>query len=124
MAAILNVPEGILADAIEKLEQTGRVSIKKSGVITINNWEKYQYTDYDRQKQYRQKKQDERPIQDILAETGQTIHEYLKEQGITIREWMETHPEITLAGLGWEYMTDEEIAEDKASPVCPPPPNY
>lgn len=54
IAAILNVEEPLVKRCIVKFEKSGRITIDKTGVIRIVNWDKYQYTDYDRQKPYRQ----------------------------------------------------------------------
>jgi len=56
LAAILNIPVQLLARAVKKFEESGRVEIGEAGIIKIMNWDKYQFTDYDRQKVYRQDK--------------------------------------------------------------------
>lgn len=59
LASILNIPISLLASSTKKFEDSGRIMIDEPGVIHITNWEKYQYTDYDRQKPYRQAKKPE-----------------------------------------------------------------
>ena len=65
LASILNIPVSLLASSTKKFEDSGRITIDEAGVIHITNWEKYQYTDYDRQKPYREAK---RTIEEIGAE--------------------------------------------------------
>jgi len=55
LASILNIPVGLLTRATDKFRESGRIYIDQEGVIHIQNWDKYQFTDYDRQKPYRQK---------------------------------------------------------------------
>ena len=59
MAGILNVSEKSIEQAIEKFIQSGRIEVDQAGLIHIVNWHKYQYSDYDRVKKYRQKKAEE-----------------------------------------------------------------
>lgn len=54
IAGILNVSESLVNQGIEKFLSSGRIEIDENGLITIINWKKYQYSDYDRQKKYRQ----------------------------------------------------------------------
>ena len=62
LAAILNVPITMLARAIKKFEESGRITIDHdTDIIQVVNWEKYQYSDYDRQKAGRQAKREEDP---------------------------------------------------------------
>ena len=58
IAGILNVSERLVQDSIQKFLDSGRITIDEQGIIHIVNWGKYQYSDYDRQKQYRQKDED------------------------------------------------------------------
>jgi len=58
IAAILNVEQSLVERCISKFEQSGRIQVSPQGVIHILNWEKYQYSDYDRVKKYRQKQQE------------------------------------------------------------------
>lgn len=55
IAGILNVSEQLVEQSIQKFTKSGRIAIDKQGVIHIVNWAKYQYSDYDRQKPYREK---------------------------------------------------------------------
>lgn len=50
---ILNISEELLLQCLTKFEQSGRIRIRK-GLIYIINWDRYQYSDYDRQKPYQQ----------------------------------------------------------------------
>ncbi len=54
IAGILNTSEALIERGIKKFEDSGRIGKDKNGVIHILNWEKYQYSDYDRVKKYRQ----------------------------------------------------------------------
>lgn len=54
LASILNIAESLVRRCIVKFEKSGRIRIRPNRVIYICNWGKYQYTDYDRQKPYRQ----------------------------------------------------------------------
>jgi translation initiation factor IF-3 len=56
IAGILNVSEQLVSQSIAKFLQSGRIKISEQGIISIINWSKYQYSDYDRQKEWRQKK--------------------------------------------------------------------
>ena len=55
LASILNISDTLLARSITKFQESGRIEVTPDGVITIINWAKYQYTDYDRQKPFREK---------------------------------------------------------------------
>jgi len=55
ISGILNTPEALIRKCITKFKGSQRIRVDKDGVIHILNWGKYQYSDYDRQKQYRQK---------------------------------------------------------------------
>ncbi|MDP2730274.1 MAG: phage replisome organizer N-terminal domain-containing protein [Dehalococcoidales bacterium] len=54
IAGILNITEQLVNQSIEKFVQSGRIEVDSQGIISIINWSKYQYSDYDRQKKYRQ----------------------------------------------------------------------
>ncbi len=54
LASILNVPESLIDESIEKFKASGRIKVSRKGTIEIVNWPKYQFTDYDRQKTWRQ----------------------------------------------------------------------
>ena len=60
LAAWLNVPVSIITVAKRKFVASGRITISDDSIIHIVNWDKYQYTDYDRQKPYREKKAQEK----------------------------------------------------------------
>ena len=55
IAGILNVSEQLVNQSIEKFMASGRIIKDEHGIIHIVNWQKYQYSDYDRVKKYRQK---------------------------------------------------------------------
>ena len=55
MAGILNAPEALIKRCITKFEESGRIEVDKNKCIRIINWSKYQYSDYDRQKKWREK---------------------------------------------------------------------
>ena len=54
MAAILNVSANVISRATGKFLESGRITVDEDGIIHIVNWDKYQFSDYDRQKVYRQ----------------------------------------------------------------------
>ena len=89
IAGILNINEVLVKQCIKKFKDSGRITVDKNGVIAITNWSRYQYSDYDRQKPYRQK--------NIFEKNQDYLHE---------------HPEEVLCSTGHEFMTDEEIADD------------
>jgi len=51
---ILNTPEKLIERCIQKFTASERIAVK-DGMISIANWEQYQFSDYDRQKPYRQR---------------------------------------------------------------------
>ena len=51
---ILNTPEELINHCIQKFIASERITMI-NGLIHIANWEQYQFSDYDRQKPYRQK---------------------------------------------------------------------
>ena len=59
MAGILNTPELLIKRCIKKFESSNRIQIDERGVIHVLNWAKYQYSDYDRQKVFRDKAKDD-----------------------------------------------------------------
>jgi len=56
LASLLNISVQLLARATRKFLDSGRIIMDGAGIIHIVNWDKYQYTDYDRQKPYREAK--------------------------------------------------------------------
>jgi hypothetical protein len=65
IAGILNIPEKLVTHCLDKFKDSGRIDFNDAGIIRIVNWEKYQYSDYDRVKKYRQahKEQPEIPFE-------------------------------------------------------------
>ena len=60
IASQLHIPQELLERTIDKCKKEGRIEVKE-GVIIVTNWTAYQ-SEYERQKQYRQKPgQDEGP---------------------------------------------------------------
>ena len=53
IAGILNVPTELVTRGIEKFRKSNRIEVDDKGIIHIVNWDKYQYSEYDRQKPYR-----------------------------------------------------------------------
>lgn len=53
IAQILNTPEELINECIGLFCKSSRISVDGSGKIVIVNWQKYQHTDYDRQKHFR-----------------------------------------------------------------------
>ena len=67
LAAFFNIPLELLETTLTKLKATDRI-IENSNGIEIMNWKKYQ-SEYDRQKPYRQAKQDDKgPAPEELLE--------------------------------------------------------
>jgi len=63
MAGMLNVNVKLVKRCLDKFLESGRVTVDDLGLIHIVNWGKYQYSDYDRVKKYRQaKKKHEREV--------------------------------------------------------------
>lgn len=99
IAGILNTPDVLIRKCIKKFKDSGRIEIDRTGVIRILNWERYQYTDYDRQKPYRaQKKLKEDEIHGYVLEPGYTMEEVYGEnweeeerQGLVRQEPLEVH---------------------------------
>lgn len=56
VAAILNVKENIISRCVGKFLEQGRITIDDRDIISISNWDGYQYSSYDRQKPSRQSK--------------------------------------------------------------------
>ncbi len=56
IAEILNTPLELVERCIAKFQKSKRATIDKHGCLQIPNWGKYQYSDYDRQKPYREQK--------------------------------------------------------------------
>ncbi len=69
ISEILNAPEKLIEHCIEKFISSDRVKRNRRGCLCINNWNRYQYSDYDRQKTFRQKKAQE--VEDISPEEYQ-----------------------------------------------------
>jgi hypothetical protein len=59
IAAILNITETLVRKCILNFEKSGRIRVRPNRVIYIVNWDHYQFTDYDRQKPFRQKPQEQ-----------------------------------------------------------------
>ena len=59
LGEILNTPIGLIRRCIKKFQESSRIGIDERGLIHISKWEKYQYSDYDRQKKFRQSKPSE-----------------------------------------------------------------
>ena len=55
IAGILNIDTTLVKRCIKKFKESERITVDSNGVITIVNWGRYQYSDYDRQKPYRKK---------------------------------------------------------------------
>src|SRR3990167_2213515 len=55
MARFLNIDQDLLELCLEKFKASGRIQYDTLGLIHIINWERYQYSEYDRQKAHRDK---------------------------------------------------------------------
>jgi len=58
IAGILNISEALVKQSIKKFLTSGRIKLDEQGIIHIENWAKYQYSDYDRQKKFRQRQEE------------------------------------------------------------------
>lgn len=92
IAAILNVPLPLVNQCLKKFKQSGRIKIDTHGLIHILNWEKYQYSDYDRQKIYREKAKADRTITTYTPEMFEEDDAYIEE----LLEGMDKGKEKTL----------------------------
>jgi len=54
ISEILNTPQPLIERCISKFKASSRIDIDSKGCIHIQNWVRYQYSDYDRQKKYRE----------------------------------------------------------------------
>lgn len=61
VASILNVRENTVSRCVGKFLEQGRITVDENDVISISNWEGYQYSSYDRQKPYREATKPEEP---------------------------------------------------------------
>lgn len=98
LASILNISAGLLARALRKFEESGRIEIDPEGIIHIVNWDKYQYTDYDRQKPYREAKKKTMPADGPFG-------------GVTNEQYQE------------DYLKSDDYKEDQEGSKIPPPPD-
>lgn len=55
ISQILNTPEKLINHCIVLFEKSDRIWVDSYDCIHITNWAKYQYSDYDRQKRFREK---------------------------------------------------------------------
>lgn len=55
IAGILNVSEKLVERCISKFAESGRITVGATGLLHIANWDRYQYSDYDRVKKHREK---------------------------------------------------------------------
>jgi hypothetical protein len=93
IAGMLNVDVELITECIKTFENTGRIEVDRKGIITICNWSKYQYSDYDRQKPYRLEKREK-----TILEQNQ--------------DYLQAHPEEIFNSASHELMTAEEEEED------------
>ena len=109
IAGILNIDAGLVKKCIKKFEESGRITIDKNGVISIVNWGRYQYSDYDRQKSYRH--QEDQPVALPTFETyklslvakypGLDIEEQWKDCQTWYRDHKKTIKSPSLALSNW-----------------------
>lgn len=78
LASILNIPVPLINRAIRKFKKSGRIEVRSNGIISIINWGKYQFTDYDRQKQYRGKPKSAPEITTYTYEMFEADDEYIE----------------------------------------------
>ncbi len=74
IAGILNITESLVNRCTRKFLESGRITVDKNGVIAIVNWSRYQYTDYDRQKPWRDR-QRVKPEPEPTSDLEQFIEE-------------------------------------------------
>jgi len=103
LASIMNIPTTLLERSMKKFQKTGRVKIDRNGVIHIINWEQYQFTDYDRQKPYREAKKAMKVKTDMPADGPFG--------GVTNDQYRE------------DYLNSEDYQEDKKGSKIPAAPD-
>ena len=54
IAALLNISVALVKRSMDKFTTQGRITVDDAGIIHLTNWAAYQFSDYDRQKVYRQ----------------------------------------------------------------------
>ena len=64
LAYELHSPIEILESTIEKMTKNGSVSVNGTGSVQLTHFDDYQFTEYDRQKPYRQAKKEQGRPQD------------------------------------------------------------
>ncbi len=77
IAGILNVTEELVERSIQKFIQSERITRDNQGVIHIVNWSRYQYSDYDRQKPFREQAKHNARWEAKLEEVKQKFGEFL-----------------------------------------------
>ncbi|MBA7483024.1 hypothetical protein ES705_28335 [subsurface metagenome] len=71
IAGVLNVDLGLLETTIDKCKASGRIEEIEQG-LKLTNWEHYQ-SEYERQKPYRQQKQEGDPDKFIKGKLGHMV---------------------------------------------------
>ena len=71
VSQILNAPEELVQRCVILFEHQERISVDKAGLIHILNWGRYQHSDYDRQKVYREARQIEAESTETKAPHGE-----------------------------------------------------
>jgi len=105
LAAILNIPLPLLNRSIKRFEKSGRIEIDLKGIIHIVNWSKYQFTDYDRQKPYRQKKHH---LEAAQALRDNPVLGYGEDLGYTYEMFCEDYDALNkTGGLGDDLATSQ-----------------
>lgn len=105
LADLLAVDTPLLRAAKRKMIKADKITVDEKGIISINNWEKYQ-SEYDRQKKYRGKSYKIR-LHDGVTPSSPSI------------SYSSFLSLIENKNLKWEGITDEDLAAwGEAYPAC------
>jgi hypothetical protein len=75
---ILNTPLTLIEHCITVFIKADRIVVDEYGCIHLNNWDKYQYSDYDRQKPFREKGKLTEEQQEVIKTQNKRREEHLK----------------------------------------------
>lgn len=102
ISQILNTPEKLINQCIVLFEKSDRIWVDTYDCIHITNWAKYQYSDYDRQKRFREKTEAQKDRDETDIKLKQTFGQDYKQTVYT--------PEAIKTALASISKEDLEIA--------------
>ncbi len=117
IAGILNIQETLVRRCIKKFKESGRITVDKNGVIYISNWSKYQYSDYERQKPYRQKKSLDELNQEYLAAHPEKVMASVEMEGYDTFEVYDGDPDDEPLARGDDTLEEHEEALMNQNPA-------